>query len=167
MGALTGGPLPPDVLRWALDWLTPAEQRLFAKMSTADQKHAVDVARRAHQALNDDAEAAGSVGEETVMAAALLHDIGKTVSGLGLYGRVIATLSGVVAGHEFAEIWQEKSGFTRKVGLYLRYGELGADLLRMADSDPVVVAWATEHHLSEDRWSIPVGVGRLLAAADG
>jgi hypothetical protein len=47
-----------------------------------------------------------------VLAAALLHDCGKTVSGLGTYGRVIATLSVKLAGTEQALAWRETRGFT-------------------------------------------------------
>jgi hypothetical protein len=55
---------------------------------------------------------------------------------------------------------------TRKVGLYLQYPQLGADLLAVAGSDELVVAWAAQHHEPEDRWSVPVEAGRLLVAAD-
>ncbi len=72
----------------------------------------------------------------------------------------------MVAGRDFAEAWQESSGFTRRVGLYLRYGELGADMLKVAESDPVVVAWAAEHHLPADQWTVPAGLGTVLVAAD-
>ena len=155
-----------------MSWLSPAEQKLFARMSNSDQRHAVDVAHRAEVLLVEDPPDAGRststdvVDVTDVMAAALLHDVGKVVAGLGLYGRVVATLSGVVAGADYAEAWQEKSGFPRRVGLYLRYGELGADLLRMAEASPLVVSWAAEHHLPEDRWTIPPDVGRILVAAD-
>ena len=101
-----------------------------------------------------------------MLRAALLHDIGKTMAGLRTYGRVIATLSGAVAGKDFAKAWQHTTGYTRKVGLYLKYEQLGADLLSLAGSDPRVVAWAAQHHLPEEDWTVPVDAGRLLAAAD-
>ena len=56
-------------------------------MSRADRRHAAGVARRVEVALGDEAT-------RPVLAAALLHDVGKTESGLGTYGRVIATISG-------------------------------------------------------------------------
>jgi hypothetical protein len=79
---------------------------------------------------------------------------------------VVATLSGWVGGHDMAASWADTRGFTRKVGLYLQYGELGADLLQLGGSDARVVAWAAEHHLPEEDWSVPADAGRLLADAD-
>jgi hypothetical protein len=69
---------------WAEEQLLPAEVDLWKRMSRADRRHAVGVARRVERAL-------GAEASRPVVAAALLHDCGKTVSGLGTYGRVIAT----------------------------------------------------------------------------
>jgi hypothetical protein len=130
-------------------------------MPGADRRHAVGVARRVDGAL------AGDVADRRpVLAAALLHDVGKTVSGLGTYGRVIATLSGAAGGRDQALAWSETRGFTRRVGLYLRHPELGADQLALAGSDPLTVAWAREHHLPADQWSVPTVLGEVLKAAD-
>jgi hypothetical protein len=95
-----------------------------------------------------------------------MHDVGKTASGLRTYGRVVATLSGAVGGRVFAEFWQDSSGFTRKVGLYLRYPALGSEMLEIAQSDPWVIAWAREHHEPEAAWTVPIEVFRVLVAAD-
>lgn len=148
---------------WAASHLSPAEQKLFARMSAADRAHSVAVARAVEanlDRLGPDAETGW------VMAAALTHDVGKTVAGLGTYGRVAATLSGAVGGASMAPVWAEKRGMTRRIGLYLQYTKLGADLLAMAGSDERVVAWAAEHHQPEEDWSVPVEAGRLLADAD-
>jgi len=128
-------------------------------MSNPDRRHAVGVARRVERALGDEAT-------DPVLAAALLHDVGKFTSGLGTYGRVVATLSAKVAGHEMAVAWSETRGFTRRVGLYLEHPRLGGDLLALAESDPLTVAWAREHHAPEDDWTVPVSIGRVLKAAD-
>ena len=92
--------------------------------------------------------------------------LGKTVAELGTYGRVVATLSERFAGPGTAEAWSQSRGFTRRVGLYLRYPELGVDLLRMAGSDDLVVAWSREHHLPPEDWTVPHDLGTVLAAAD-
>jgi hypothetical protein len=131
-------------------------------MPAADRRHAVGVARRVDAALPAD----GDVDRRPVLAAALLHDVGKTVSGLGTYGRVIATVSAAVAGRDQAEAWSETRGFTRRVGLYLRHPELGGDQLALAGSAPLTVAWAREHHLPPDRWTVPADLGEILKAAD-
>ena len=62
--------------------------------------------------------------------------------------------------------WRETRGFTRRVGLYVLHPELGADLLGMAGSAPLTVAWAAEHHLPADQWTVPVHIGEALKAAD-
>jgi hypothetical protein len=128
-------------------------------MSQVDRRHAVGVARDVERQLGDEAA-------KPVLAAALLHDVGKVSSGLGTYGRVIATLAGAAAGRSMAEAWTEGKGFTRRVGLYLRHGAIGADMLAMAGSDPLTVTWAKEHHLPEEEWTLPPAVARALKAAD-
>jgi len=119
-------------------------------MGNPDRRHAVRVARRVEADLGDRATT-------PVMAAALLHDIGKTVSGIGTIGRVIATVSRPV----------RPRGITRRIGLYVAYPDLGADLLERAGSDPLTVAWAAEHHRPSEEWTVPPEVGRALADADG
>lgn len=153
-----GGPSPVD-RAWAVAWLEPGERRLWESMPGADRRHSVGVARRVDAALGEHAE-------RPVVAAALLHDVGKTVSGLGTYGRVIATLSAAVAGRDHAEVWTATRGFTRRVGLYLRHPELGGDQLELAGSDPLTVAWTRQHHLPAEQWTVPAEVGRALKDAD-
>ncbi len=161
-----GGP-DPEELEWADWWLSDRESALLRRMSNNDRRHALAVARGVEVALTGPGAPELDEGElRAVMAAALLHDVGKTVAGLGTYGRVVATLSGLVAS-DYAEAWQQTSGFTRRVGLYLRYTELGAELLEVNEAHPWVVAWSREHHHPEEAWSIPVEVGRILVAADG
>jgi hypothetical protein len=101
-----------------------------------------------------------------VLAAALLHDVGKIEARLRTYGRVVATLSAAVAGPETAKDWVRSTGFTRRVGLYLLHPKVGADHLGMIDSDPFTQAWTREHHLPEEDWTVDVELGRVLKAAD-
>jgi hypothetical protein len=125
---------------WATAKLTPGERALWARMSDPDRRHAVEVAKAVP-------------GELAV--AALLHDVGKVESGLGTFARVGATVLGAV-----------RRDWPGRVGAYLHHDELGAALLRAAGSDPLTVAWAREHHLPEDRWTVPLDAGRALTAAD-
>ncbi len=152
------GPKAPDEA-WARAQLLDAEAEVWDRMSRADRRHAVGVARRAEAALGEEAT-------RPVVAAALLHDCGKVVSGLGTYGRVIATLSVKLAGHDIATAWSETRGFTRRVGLYVEHPRLGADLLGMAGSAPLTVAWTAEHHLPPEDWTVPREIGEALKAAD-
>jgi hypothetical protein len=158
-------PRPAD-LEWASSQLTGPEQRLFAKMSTADRAHSIEVARAVEANLERLGLQPGDEEARWILAAALTHDVGKTVAGLGTYGRVMATLSAAAGGSDMGPHWAEKRGMTRRIGLYLQYPTLGADLLAMAGSDERVVAWAAEHHEPEESWTVPLEAGRLLVAAD-
>ncbi len=110
----------------------------------------------------------GAGATRPVLAAALLHDVGKLDANLRTYGRVVATLSGAVVRRDPEVIgdWTRTRGFTRRVGLYLQHDRLGADLLALAGSDPLTVAWAREHHRPPDEWTVPAEVGHALRAAD-
>jgi hypothetical protein len=134
-----------------------AERRLWAAMSKADQRHSIQVARRVAAALGSDIT-------RPVLAAALLHDVGKTTSRLGTFGRVLATVAIAAVGRTRAESW--KRGFRRQIALYSRHPEVGADLLASVGSDALTIAWTREHHLPEAAWSVPVEIGRALRTAD-
>lgn len=164
--SLFGSSPPPEDEEWARHHLSPEEQRLFARMTANDRRHSIAVARAVVAALGGEDAVEADPDRRWMVTAALTHDVGKTVSGLGTYGRVVATLSGWVGGHDMAESWADTRGFTRRVGLYLMYEELGSQQLAVAGSHPLVVAWAAEHHKPEEDWTVPVADGRILAAAD-
>jgi len=144
---------------WVASHLLPTELALWRRMSGPDRRHAVGVAERVERALGNEAT-------RPVLAAALLHDVGKIESGLGTYGRVIATLSAKVAGAEMATTWRRQRGFARRVGLYLQHDQIGGDLLELAGSAPLTVAWAREHHRPEAEWTLTPAVASALKAAD-
>lgn len=144
---------------WARSHLLPAEQVLWLRMSGADRRHSIAVTRAV------EAQYEGEV-PRPVMAASLLHDVGKIEADLGTYGRVVATLSASVAGVGASEDWIRAKGFTRRVGLYLQHPRLGGDLLEIAGSDPLTIAWTREHHLPENQWTLDVETGRVLKSCD-
>ena len=153
-----GGPKPSEEA-WARAQLLPAEGALWARMRNPDRRHAVGVAREVERAL-------GAEATRPVLAAALLHDVGKIESGLRTYGRVVATLCGMMIGREQAKMWTRGRGFTRRVGLYLLHPDLGGELLGMAGSDPLTQAWTREHHRPPDQWTINPEVARVLKDCD-
>jgi len=144
---------------WVRSLLNDGEHGLWRRMPRADRRHAVAVTRRVERALGDEAT-------KPVLAAALLHDVGKVASGLGTFGRAAATLVGLGGGRAMADDWQKERGATRRVALYLRHPELGADMLTLAGSDPLTVAWTREHHLPAEEWTVPTDIARALKAAD-
>ena len=139
--------------------MAPGEEKLWLRMSGPDRRHAAGVARDVERALGHEAT-------RPVLAAALLHDVGKIESGLRTYGRVIATLCGMIVGRDQAREWMRSTGFTRRVGMDLLHPELGGDLLAMAGSDPLTVAWTREHHKPQDQWTVDAHVARVLKDCD-
>lgn len=136
--------------------LSPAEYAVWDTLGRADRAESVAVARRVSELLP-------AAADPVWVAAGLLHDAGKTESGLGTLGRVLATLVAAAVGPERAG----RSG--GRIGRYVRHPEIGADRLRRAGCRPEVAAWAAVHH-DPARWSdagIPVGIGAALARADG
>ena len=158
-GSLRPGGPSADDRAWVANVLSEDEYRLWSRQYGPDRRHTVDVAREVERRLGDEAT-------PPVLAAALLHDIGKIDADLGTWGRVVATLSVKVAGPDTARLWITSTGFTRKVGLYLHHPEIGADLLEMAGSDPLTIAWAEQHHKPVDEWTIDRDIADVLNAAD-
>ena len=152
-GSLSPRPPGRDDEAWVAGVLSPGEQALWRQMSAPDRRHGVGVARAVASALGPEATRA-------VLAAALLHDVGKVESRLGTFGRVGATVWASLRGRERAA-----SG-TGRVARYLRHDVLGAALLAAVGSDSLTVTWAAEHHLSERQWSLPVPIAAALKASD-
>lgn len=150
---------------WAKALLLTGEQELWDRMSGPDRRHGVGVARHALRLLGDEQP-------RPVLAAALLHDVGKVEAGLGTFARVGVTLAAIARGRERLLGWSRGQPASRptlrqRVGDYLEHDRLGAEMLKQAGSDPLTYTWAREHHLSSDRWSVDARVAAALKAADG
>jgi putative nucleotidyltransferase with HDIG domain len=154
LGSLSPLPLAPGDDAWATSKLGPGERQLWQRMPRADRKHSVGVARLVAAQVGED--------EHAILAAALLHDVGKVDADLGTLGRVVATLVGRTRGTR----WREADGVRGRIGRYLHHDAIGAALLEGAGADPLTVAWAREHHRPERDWSVPTEVGRVLRDAD-
>ena len=143
------------------------EQRLWRRMSGPDRRHAVGVARDTVRLLGPDEP------PPEVVAAALLHDVGKVESSLGTFSRVGVTLAALAAGRTRLLRWAGTATAPRppsrraRVGMYLTHDHLGAQLLEAAGSRALTVSWAKEHHLAPARWTVDPRVGAALKAADG
>jgi hypothetical protein len=153
-----GGPARRD-LEWVRSVLAPAEVTLWQRMYGPDRRHSVQVARDVERRLGNEAT-------RPVLAAALLHDIGKLDSGLRTFGRVVATLTIKTAGRAEVDRWTRARGLHRRIALYARHPELGAQRLALAGSDPLTVAWTREHHSPRDEWTVPTSIADVLDACD-
>ncbi|MGH9127671.1 MAG: HD domain-containing protein [Acidimicrobiales bacterium] len=156
------GPAPSEA-RWVAQVLSPTELALWARMGGPDRRHSVVVARRAARA---ELGRPSGIESRTLLAAALLHDVGKAEAGLGTSARVIATLVGMVLGKSRLARWTDRPRLAGRIGRYLAHDRLGAALLDTAGSHALVVAWAEQHHLPSSCWEVPQEVGALLKAAD-
>jgi len=162
-GALRpGGPSPED-RAWVETVLEPAEFALWQRQPGHDQRHSAGVARQVEAALAGGPHA----GDTRWPACALLHDIGKLSAGLGIPYRVLATLVGRATGNAVAD-WEEHRGLRRRIALYLRHAELGADMINLAGGRPEVAHWAGAHHNRArlDPMLIPAPVVTALVEAD-
>jgi hypothetical protein len=149
-------PRPADE-RWAASLLLPGERSLWERLPNYDRRYSIRVARDADARLHE----TGYEGDGIWPAAALLHDVGKLSSGLGVSGRVVATVAGALR-----PSLRRSNG---RVGRYLRHDEEGARLLRAAGGREEAVRWAAAHHRPLE-WAaagIPALVAEALAAADG
>ena len=155
-GSWRARPLDPADRAFVRLHLTPEELPVWETLGRADRAESVAVARRLTLALGPDADS-------RYVAAALLHDVGKTDAGLGTIGRAGATVVAGLASHGRARSWPNA------VGRYVSHDDRGADLLRRAGARPETVAWAAAHHRRERfaATGIPLEVCELLAAADG
>jgi hypothetical protein len=158
-GSLRPGGPSADDRAWVGEILSEPEHALWQRMYGPDRRHSVQVARDVERALGHEATA-------PVLAAALLHDVGKLDAGLRTFGRVVATLTITVAGRTEVLRWQRSRGLHRRIALYARHPELGAQMLTLAGSDPLTVAWAREHHRPSDEWTVPADVATVLDACD-
>jgi hypothetical protein len=119
----TRAPAAKDIA-WVNKELLTNEFALWSRMKSHDQRHSIEVARRfteMHPAFTRDH-----------VAAALLHDIGKAESDLGVLGRVIATVVGPVG---------------TRFRLYHDHESIGLNLCREAGSSTETLRlldWSTQ-----------------------
>lgn len=177
-GALAPGGPPPGDEAWAQAWLEPGERGLWIRMSGPDRRHAVGVARDTRALLESGGH--GPVPRE-VMAAALLHDVGKIESGLGTWSRVAVTVLAMLLGRSRVAAWADQlpsqresskppgplDRWRRAAGRYVTHDRIGAHLLTIAGSGELTVAWAGEHHRPAETWTVPRPFADALKAADG
>jgi putative nucleotidyltransferase with HDIG domain len=130
---------------WVENQLRPGEADCFFTQPHPDQRHG-------HEAALVVTEA--GVTDSVVIRAALLHDVGKRHSCLGVIGRSLASIA--IRLH---------LPLTRRFRLYRDHGELGAEELAGVGSDPLIVDFARHHHASRPA-STAQDIWDLLLKAD-
>jgi hypothetical protein len=125
--------------------LYPREAPLFWSQPAVDQRHGLACART----LADTAP-----GRRDLVAAALLHDLGKRGPGLGPIGRSLASALALA-----------RIPTRGRLAAYLEHGPAGAAQLEAIGAEAIVVAYARHHHHQRPPEVSSVDWG-LLAAAD-
>jgi hypothetical protein len=108
-------PAEPDTT-WAESQFIVGEVQLWRRLTSSDRRHAILVARRF--------ESMGGSWSRDELAGALLHDVGKLDSGLGTFGRVVATIVGPR---------------TDRLRRYHDHERIGAELLEAAGSSTITI----------------------------
>jgi putative nucleotidyltransferase with HDIG domain len=144
-GVLGAAPLSPAEQAEAAALLRPAETGPFWGQPVADQRHALEAARIV---------AGLAPGRRDLARAALLHDVGKRHSRLGILGRSLAS------GLELVHL--PSPG---RLGRYLDHGPEGAAELEALGAEPIVVAFAGHHH-GEPPPGVDPSDWAVLAASD-
>ena len=150
---------------WVGSVLRPEELDLWSRLSSADRRESVAVARRTEATLAGTEHA----GDARWLAAALLHDVGKLDARFGPVRRAVATAAAGLLGPRVVEGWVDRSGFVRRCALYVFHDQLGADRVKIAGGRAEAALWAEAHHRPAiwDATGIPHAVVAALAAADG
>jgi hypothetical protein len=153
----------PEALSQASAYLTPALQQVFERMSAAEKAHSLAVLNRLlHQGET----------HPDLLAAALLHDVGKSIAPLRLWERVVIVLGRALFSPQ-VERWgrQAEPGASgakepwlsrvlkRPFRVASRHPEWGARLVEQAGGSPGCVRLVRRHqdllnhppHTEEDR----------------
>lgn len=132
--------LLPEPLHQVRDYLSPAALHLFQAMPRHDRRHALNVLRTLQQRGHRDTD---------LMAAALLHDVGKTASQAGasrLRHRVAVVLLRALRPDWLEELALDRAKSWRKAfWVHQHHAALGAELASQAGCSAVVVDLIRRH----------------------
>lgn len=131
--------------------LNPRAQLLFFEQAPQDQRHAL--------AVYGVLEQAGQRSED-LLAAALLHDVGKSLVPFRPWQRGLFTLAEYVAPRALERANRgSATGLRRRLWQYAHHASIGADLAEEAGCSPVTVRLILRHEdrlemcqTGEDRW---------------
>lgn len=134
---VTARPLSDAARQHIATVLSPVEQQLFYQFSRSDQGHSYRVMQllqaQGHQ-------------EPSLLAAALLHDIGKTRVSLYWWDRMFIVLA-VLAGSERYQRWGqgEPRGWRKGIVVRIHHPDWGAEMTQAIGSEPLTVALIRRH----------------------
>lgn len=126
-------------------WLSPPLAELFFDQPMADQRHGYEAALSVVAAV-------GPGGD--LVVAALVHDVGKRHSRLGVVGRSLASL-----------LIKLRLPIPARARMYRDHGIVGARELAHVGAPSLAIDFALHHH-GPRPVSIPMGTWDILNAAD-
>ncbi|HJQ77060.1 MAG TPA: hypothetical protein VJ948_07340 [Acidimicrobiia bacterium] len=136
----TAPALDPVEIEAVAKWLSPPLADLFFEQPVADQRHGYAAALVVRDA---------GTGDHDVIVAALVHDIGKRHSRLGVIGRSLASL--MIKLHLPIPV---------RARMYRDHGALGARELAYLAAPSLAIDFALHHHgarpesITPETWSI-------------
>jgi hypothetical protein len=119
--------------------LSPAQAALFWRMARCDQRHGLDVYETLH---------AAGYRDVALLAAGLLHDVGKTAARLTILHRVAVVLVDRFAPGFLARWAGNGEGWRAPFFAHLQHAQIGATWAQEADSLVDTVALIRWHHIS-------------------
>jgi predicted HD phosphohydrolase len=134
---VTAQPLSMQEQEQIANALNPQELNLFLQMSISDQRHGY----RVYRLLRDNGSTDGDL-----LAAALLHDVGKVRADLTAWDRAVAVLGETFLPRKVKE-WGagEKSGWKRTFVVREQHAAWGGDLAEKAGSREAVIDLILHH----------------------
>ena len=127
----------PDDLCEADEVLALDAQKLFRRMNVSDQRHSLNVMRTLRRQGHT---------EPDVLAAALLHDVGKSAARLYPWHRAIIVLSARFAPGLLTWLTSgEPRGWHRPFVIHRQHTEIGAEWATQAGCSPLTVSLIRRH----------------------
>jgi hypothetical protein len=137
-----GEPLSAEERAEVARWLPEQARELFDTMSVADQRHALRVCRGLQEQGCEEAE---------MLAAALLHDVGKAEGRVPFWTRPTIVIGKRVAPGLLSRLTcypldEGRRGWRRSLSYAWYHAEVGADLAAAAGLSPRTVLYIRTHH---------------------
>ena len=117
--------------------LSPVQAALFRQMARSDQRHSLDVLYTLQKAGDPKAE---------LIAAALLHDVGKVGGQLTIWHRVAVVLLQRFAPGRLARLAANGKGWRAPFAVHVRHPQVGAQWAADVGCSPETVDLIRRHH---------------------
>lgn len=143
-------------ITWAFDHLPPEAGPLFIRQTKVEQRHALDVALD----LNKQKPVLAPSDFQDLIAAALLHDCGKSLVRTRLWHRIFVVILRKTPLSLWSRLEMGSTIFAEPLKAASQHATWGSELARQAGLNPQICRLIYEHHNPTSE------LGQLLAQAD-